>query len=99
MSITVQQEAIDNYCRNNGITLIRHYSDYAISGRSTEHRVEFLKMIDDISLLGNIDFVIVYTGDRFSRSMKDFVKYLQIMSEYKCSLKCVNGDSDYSSYN
>ena len=42
MSITVQQEAIDYYCRNNGITLIRHYSDYAISGRSTEHRVEFL---------------------------------------------------------
>ena len=93
-SIVVQKEAIEKYCEDNSITLVKHYSDYAISGRDALHRPEFLKMIDEIST-GEYQFVIVYTRDRFSRSMKDFVKYLQIMSEYNCNLRCVNGDSEY----
>ncbi len=92
-SIEVQKNAIEEYCSQNGIELIKHYSDYAISGQSADARLQFLQMIQDISQ-GGIDFVVVYTRDRFSRSMKDFVKYLQIMKDVDCELKCANGDSD-----
>lgn len=92
-SIQVQKDAIERYCAENNIKLVAHYSDYAISGQEAENRPRFMRMISDLSG-GAIDYIIVYTRDRFSRSMKDFVKYIGIMSEYACDFRCVNGEGE-----
>ena len=92
-TIQTQQESIKEYCRVNGLNLITNYSDLAISGKDTEHRSQFKEMIRDITL-GGIDAVVVYTRDRFSRSIKDFIKYLQIMSDYDCELYVVKETAD-----
>lgn len=90
-TILTQQNAIEEYCSNNNMILLSHYVDLALSGREAEHRIQFQEMIQDIKE-GGIDAVIVYTRDRFSRSIKDFLKYLEIMEKYNCELICVNGN-------
>lgn len=92
-TIQTQQEAIKEYCYAHNMNLLKHYSDLAISGKDTEHRTQFKEMIKDITL-GEINAVVVYTRDRFSRSIKDFIKYLQIMSDYNCELYVVKENGD-----
>ena len=92
-TIQTQQEAIKEYCYAHNMNLLKHYSDLAISGKDTEHRTQFKEMIQDITL-GEINAVVVYTRDRFSRSIKDFIKYLQIMSDYNCELYVVKENGD-----
>ncbi len=45
-SIVVQKNAIENYCLKNNIRLIKHYSDYAISGKNADTRPEFKKELE-----------------------------------------------------
>ena len=92
-TIETQQLAIRNYCTENGYNIIRFYADLAKSGKEVEHRIQFLNMINEVTQ-GGIDAVIVYTKDRFSRSIKDFVKYLRIMEDHHCKLISVVAAED-----
>ena len=92
-TIETQQLAIRNYCTENGYNIIRFYADLAKSGKEVEHRIQFLNMINEVTQ-GGIDAVIVYTKDRFSRSIKDFVKYLRIMEDHHCKLTSVVAAED-----
>ncbi|MBQ0161421.1 MAG: recombinase family protein [Bacteroidales bacterium] len=66
-SIDDQIRICTDYCQREGYTLIRSYSDYAISGR-TDDRPQFQEMISNA---GESDVVVVYMMDRFSRDPYD----------------------------
>ena len=63
-----------NFAKQNSIDVIGVYKDEAISGRSVTKRKGFLRMIDD-ALLHKFDVIIVWKGDRFSRSRADAARY------------------------
>jgi len=66
-SIDAQVRAIQEYCTQNDIELLKIYSDEAMSG-TTDDRPQFQKMIEEVE---NINYVIVHKLDRFARNRYD----------------------------
>ena len=77
-SIDAQVRGVKEYCFKEGINLVSEYIDAAISGRSTDKREQFLKMITD-SEKRLFDIVIVHKYDRFARNAHDQVVYENIL--------------------
>ena len=73
-SILGQVRECQEFARKNDINIINIYKDEAKSGRDTKHRHDFLRMVRDANhKLFNC--VIVWKGDRFSRSRADAARY------------------------
>ena len=72
-STKAQIRECEAWAKNNGIKIVDHYLDEAISGR-TDKRPGFQKMIKDAKAQ-LFDCIIVWKGDRFSRSRADAAKY------------------------
>ena len=62
------------FAEKEGIEIINIYKDEAISGRTATKRPSFMKMISDAQMR-LFDVVVVWKGDRFSRSRADAAKY------------------------
>lgn len=72
-SIEGQIRECTSFAEKNGITVLRHYIDRAISAK-TDNRPEFQNMIKD----GNkklFDMIIVWKLDRFARNRYDSARY------------------------
>ena len=65
-SIEIQVENSTAYCRENGLDVVKIYTDYAKTGRNTD-RAEFQRMMDD-ARLGLFDFVVIYKVTRIMRN-------------------------------
>lgn len=72
-STKAQIRECEEWAKKNNIAIIDKYLDEAISGR-TDRRPGFQRMINDAKLK-LFDCVIVWKGDRFSRSRADAAKY------------------------
>ncbi len=72
-SIDAQLRAINKYCKDNDIMIVKNYIDEAITGTSDD-RENFLKMIED-SKKGLFDVIIVHKLDRFARNRYDSAIY------------------------
>lgn len=68
-SIEGQLHVCEKYAAENGITIVKHYIDRALSG-TTDKRPQFLQMIAD-SRHGGFEMVLVYKLDRFARNRYD----------------------------
>lgn len=72
-SIQAQKRAINAYCIQNNIKLIKTYEDHAKSA-TTDNRPQFLKLIKE-SRYKEYDYVIVHKLDRFARNRYDSASY------------------------
>lgn len=75
-SIPDQQRAIERYCAQQGLRLLRWYTDDAISGTSTAGRHGFQRLIGDAQASGR-DFaaIVCYDVKRFGRVDNDEAGY------------------------
>ena len=73
-SILGQVRDCQEFAKRNDINIIAVYKDEARSGRETAHRPGFLKMIKDAES-GLFRRIIVWKGDRFSRSRADAARF------------------------
>ena len=72
-SIEGQIRECTAYAEKNGITIVKHYIDRAISAK-TDNRPEFQQMIKD-SEKRLFDIVLVWKLDRFARNRYDSARY------------------------
>lgn len=72
-SIEGQIRECTAFAEKNGITVLRHYIDRAISAK-TDNRPEFQNMIKD-SNKKLFDMIIVWKLDRFARNRYDSARY------------------------
>lgn len=72
-SIDDQLRVCTEFCDKEGITVLKSYCDYAMSGR-TDDRPQFQAMIANAP---ESDYVVVYMMDRFSRGEYDAPVYKQ----------------------
>lgn len=79
-SIEIQQEHINRYCKDNGITIIKEYVDRAMSA-TTDNRPQFQQMIKDAES-GLFSYVVVYNSSRFARNLEDHLRYKSILESY-----------------
>jgi site-specific DNA recombinase len=77
-SILGQVRECKEFAIKNDIEIIGVYKDEAISGRTATKRPSFMQMIKD-GENHKFDNVIVWKGDRFSRSRADAAKYKSIL--------------------
>ena len=76
-SIEGQIRECTAFAEKNGITVLRHYIDRAISAK-TDNRPEFQNMIKD-SNKKLFDMIIVWKLDRFARNRYDSARYLSLI--------------------
>lgn len=93
-SIEIQQEHINRYCKDNGITIIKEYVDRAFSATS-DNRPSFQQMIKD-SESGLFTYVVVYNSSRFCRNVQDHLKYRAILEANGVRIISVNENFDES---
>ena len=72
-SIEGQIRECTAYAEKNGITIVKHYIDRALSAK-TDNRPEFQQMIKD-SEKRLFDIVLVWKLDRFARNRYDSARY------------------------
>lgn len=73
-SIEGQVADCTRYAEAHGLRVVDVYADHHVSGKSTDGRDEFLRMIDDAGN-GLFDVVIVWKVDRFGRDRRDIAIY------------------------
>ena len=61
--------------------LVDIYADEGISGTSTAHRKNFLRMMKDAED-GKIDLIITKSVSRFARNVEDFLKSVRTLAEH-----------------
>ena len=78
-SIEGQIRECTAYAEKNGITILKHYIDRAMSAK-TDDRPDFQQMIKD-SEKGLFDLIIVWKLDRFSRDRYDSAHYKHLLKK------------------
>lgn len=79
-SIEYQRAAIEAYCKQNGLTLVKEFVDEALTGTS-DKRPSFQKMITEASDKSDWDTVLVYDFSRFARNEKDAFYYTALLRD------------------
>ncbi len=69
-SIEGQFRECQEYAARNGLVITGEYADRALSGKFSESRAQFLRMIKDAEK-GLFDVLLVYKMDRFARNRYD----------------------------
>ncbi len=83
-SIDDQLRVCRDFCKAEGIEVLKQYTDYALSGK-TDHRPEFRQMIANAP---ESDYVVVYMFDRFSRDRYDSATYKKALRE--CGVRVIS---------
>lgn len=85
-SIEQQVAVCSAWAASQGYVVTQVYADEARSGRSTEGRDQFLRMVDD-ARLGTFEAVIVYKLDRFARDRYDAAMYRKRLRDLGVEVK------------
>ncbi|TDX52184.1 recombinase family protein [Orenia marismortui] len=96
ISIPAQLEKLHEYASKNNIMVVKKYIDDGISGKSTEKREQFLKMIAEAKQDPKpFDTIIYHKNDRMFRNMYDAVVYKKLLREDRnIDLICISQDID-----
>ena len=88
-SLEAQLDKLNKYCDLHDYECVRDYVDAGASGKNTEDRSEFNKMIEDIeNERDDISFVLCFKLSRFGRNVTDILTNLQIMKRHNVHLIC-----------
>ncbi len=91
-SLQTQKERLHAYCTLKGLTDIKEYLDVG-SGRTTDKRVNFKRMMDDVKN-GYVTNVVILKLDRLTRSIIDLNKLIQELNEKDCQLHSTTENID-----
>lgn len=89
-SIEDQLFACAQYCERMGYEIVRHYCDYAISGRSDD-RPQFQMMISDAAER-QFDVIVVWNMSRFARNAEDLYHHTYVLR--KCGVELESTQED-----
>ncbi|MCB2289765.1 recombinase family protein [Clostridium sp. CS001] len=95
-SLDGQKDSAINYCDKEGYTILEHYEDAGISGKSIENRPSLRKMLKRLSQKPKIDAVVIYKLSRISRNMADLVDIVKVFKENDVALISVSDGLDTS---
>ena len=93
-SIDGQFRTMEDYCRRNGVIIVKKYSDEAKSA-TTDKRPQFQQLISD-SYNHEFNMVLVYKYDRFARNRFDHAIYQRILNKNGVTLYSVIENLDDS---
>jgi len=93
LSLENQEEMIKNWAKLHDIELIHIFKDAGISGRKTENRPDFLKLM---KVLKKGQYIITYSLTRISRSVIETLHIYNDFEKRKIQLICLKENFDTS---
>src|SRR5690625_1795644 len=84
MRVSTEKQRLNSYCIMKGLKDTKEYVDVG-SGRSTDKRESFKRMINDIKEK-RITNVVILKLDRLTRSIIDLNKMIELLNENGCDL-------------
>lgn len=98
-SIKAQIEALEEYCKNNNIKIVDHYTDEGVSGgKPYQKRPEMKRLLEDVQD-GKIDIILFTRLDRWFRNVKEYFKVQDILDDHKVEWKAIWEDYDTTTSN
>ena len=96
-SLDAQIEKLTKYADYMNYEIVGSYQDAGKSGKSIEGRIEFQRMMEDISTgKDGVSYVLVFKLSRFGRNAADVLGSLQLMQDYGVNLISVEDGIDSS---
>lgn len=96
-SLNTQKDQLYAYCKLKGLTNIKEYVDIG-SGRTTDKRVNYNRMMDDVQNKFITD-IVVFKLDRLTRSIIDLNKLVVALNDVKCGLHSTQDDINTTTAN
>lgn len=87
-SLEVQREALEEYCRKEGLRVHRVYEEAGRSGSTTHQREALLELIADAHQR-RFDTVLIFRVDRFSREPADLLRLVSELNSLGIKLRSV----------
>ena len=98
-SISTQMDNLAEYCENNKMKIVDHYTDEGISGAKPPlKRPALQRLLDDVEA-GKIDMILFTKLDRWFRSVKEYFKVQDILDRHKVAWKAIHEDYDTTTAN
>jgi len=95
-SIETQIENLEEYCKENKIKIVDHYTDEGVSGSKPPlKRPQLKRLIEDVEA-GKIDIIIFTKLDRWFRNVQEYFKVQEILDKYNVPWKTIFEDYDTS---
>ena len=98
-SIQTQVDALEEYCKNNNIKIVDHYTDGGVSGgKAASRRPEMSRLLEDVQA-GKIDIILFTRLDRWFRNVKEYFKVQEILDKHGVEWKAIWEDYDTTTSN
>ena len=94
LSINTQIANLEEYCKENKIKIVGHYTDAGVSGgKAYSKRPEMSRLLDDVKA-GKIDIILFTKLDRWFRNIKEYYKVQEILELNGAGWKAIQEDYD-----
>lgn len=98
-SIKTQIDALNQYCEENNIKIIDHYTDDGVSGgKPAFRRQEMSRLLEDVKAK-KIDIILFTRLDRWFRNVKEYFKVQEILDEHGVTWKAIWENYDTTTAN
>lgn len=98
-SIQAQVDSLNEYCKNNKIKIVDHYTEEGVSGgKPSFKRPQMARLLEDVKA-GKIDIVLFTKLDRWFRNVKEYFKVQEILDDHKVEWKAIHEDYDTTTAN
>ena len=94
-SLEEQENRLKKLCEANGYIIYDIYSDKGISGKSTENRPQYQKMIADMKKK-KFNLILAFKLDRISRTIVDFEEFFNEIKKHNCEIELLYEKIDTS---
>lgn len=96
LSLEAQEQALREYAKAKGYTVIDTYADEGITARKKlERRKELQRLLKDVQA-DKIDLILVTKLDRWFRNIKDYYNVQEILEKHNCNWKTIFENYDTS---
>ena len=98
-SIETQIDNLTEYCKDNKIKIVDHYTDEGISGAKPPlKRPALQRLLDDV-VAGRIDIILFTKLDRWFRSVKEYYKVQEILDQHGVQWRAIHENYDTTTAN
>ena len=98
-SIETQIDNLSEYCKNENMKLVGHYTDEGVSGAKPPlKRPALHKLLEDVQA-GKIDMILFTKLDRWFRSVKEYFKVQDVLDRHNVGWKAIHEDYDTTTAN
>ncbi len=81
ISLSAQKEALENYAKALGYTILKIYKDEGKSAKDIKGRPEMQALLKDAELR-KFQAIFIHKLDRFSRSLRDLIETIEKLKEW-----------------